>query len=546
MSKEEQASDTSGFPGSEASSSDSKAKPLLRVALIYRRDLAPDEHVLKTLETELTNQGFAVWIDKGVLFGIEWAKEVEQQIRTAHAVIPLISTSSVCSEMVAFEIENAHESSQRQQGRPKLIPIRVKSDAPLPEPIAGILDPIHALIWNSPKDDARVLSELVRMLRDIAPAQPPVRAVPGKGLRLVPRSSAAVRIVGTAVKPAAPFGPLPLGTVGGAVPLNSEFYIKRPVDAELRNAVSRYDSIILLKGGRQIGKTSLLARGLQTARERGAKVALTDFQKFNAVNLESVGNFYLSLAESLADQLDLQTMPGDTWDERRGPNINFERFIRREVLAGLNAPLVWGLDEVDRLFLCPFGSEVFGLFRSWHNERALDPSGPWAGLTLAIAYATEAHLFITDMNQSPFNIGTRLVLEDFSRANVTELNRRYGNPLKDEQQLDRFVQLVGGHPFLVRRGLHEIKSREIDIAAVEAEADQDEGMFGDHLRRILVLLAKDAALTDIVRGLLRGEDCPTPESFYRLRSAGVIVGNSQTDVQIRCQVYAAFLKRHLL
>ncbi len=71
-------------------------------------------------------------------------------------------------------------------------------------------------------------------------------------------------------------------------------------------------------------------------------------------------------------------------------------------------------------------------------------------------------------------------------------------------------------------------------------------MFGDHLRRILVLLAKDTALTDVVRGLLRGENCPTPESFYRLRSAGVIVGNSQTEVQIRCKVYAAYLKRHLL
>ena len=77
--------------------------------------------------------------------------------------------------------------------------------------------------------------------------------------------------------------------------------------------------------------------------------------------------------------------------------MNFERYLRREVLGKIEAPLVWGLDEVDRLFTCDFGSEVFGLFRSWHNERALDPAGPWSRLTLAIAYATEAHLFITDL-----------------------------------------------------------------------------------------------------------------------------------------------------
>ena len=67
---------------------------------------------------------------------------------------------------------------------------------------------------------------------------------------------------------------------------------------------------------------------------------------------------------------------------------------------------------------------MFGLFRSWHNERSLNPDGPWGRLTLAIVYATEAHLFITDLNQSPFNVGTRLTLEDFTFEQVAELNGR--------------------------------------------------------------------------------------------------------------------------
>ena len=197
---------------------------------------------------------------------------------------------------------------------------------------------------------------------------------------------------------------------------------------------------MLIKGARQMGKTSLLARGLQQARERGAKVVLTDFQKLNVSDLESPTNLYLTLAESMAEQLDLSVFAQDVWDERRGPNVNFERYLRREVLAKLNAPLVWGLDEVDRLFSCAFGSEVFGLFRSWHNERALDPNGPWAGMTLAIAYATEAHLFITDMNQSPFNVGTRLALDDFTFEQVTELNRRYRAPSKTRRRARALYQ----------------------------------------------------------------------------------------------------------
>jgi hypothetical protein len=340
--------------------------------------------------------------------------------------------------------------------------------------------------------------------------------------------------------------PLALESVGGAVALESDFYLKRPVDTELQRAVIRHDSIILVKGARQMGKTSLLARGLRIAREQGARVAFIDFQKLNATNLESVSSFYLTLAESLADQLELPVLPSEAWDIRRGPNVNFERFLRREVLGRIQAPLVWALDEVDRLFVCPYGSEVFGLFRAWHNERALDPTGPWSTLTLAIAYATEAHLFITDMNQSPFNVGTRLTLEDFLPVQVDELNRRYGHPLKDTGELNRFVRVVGGHPYLVRRGLHELATQKITLEDYEIQAASDDGIYGDHLRRILVLLAKDPALLEVLRGVLREQPCPTPESFYRLSSAGVISGNSPADARPRCRLYSTFLRRHLL
>jgi hypothetical protein len=207
--------------------------------------------------------------------------------------------------------------------------------------------------------------------------------------------------------------------------------------------------------------------------------------------------------------------------------------------------LVWGLDEVDRLFTCAFGSEVFGLFRSWHNERALDPEGPWSRLTLAIAYATEAHLFITDVNQSPFNVGTRLTLDDFTYEQVADLNQRYGAPLAREAELRRFYTLLGGQPYLVRRGLNELVSGGIQFDQFVAQADRDEGIFGDHLRRMLVLLAKDAALCDVVRGVLHGQPCPDSTSFYRLRSAGLIKGDSPPQARPRCEIYGSFLKGHL-
>jgi hypothetical protein len=328
--------------------------------------------------------------------------------------------------------------------------------------------------------------------------------------------------------------------------LESKFYVGRPTDVEFHAAVTRRDSIVLVKGARQVGKTSLLARGLQQAREAGTQVVLTHFQIFNAAHLESAEALLLALAETIAEQLDLEEFPGTVWDVRRGPNLSFRRYLRREVLDRLSTPLIWGLDEVDRLFSCPFGSEIFGLFRSWHDERALEPDGPWANLTLAIAYSTEAHLFITDVNQSPFNVGTRLTLEDFTIEQVADLNRRYGAPLKAEEMVARYYGLVGGHPYLVRRGLHEMFTHGIDLAAFEARAASEEWIFGDHLRRILVLLARDPLLSEVVRGLLQGRPCPDRQSFYRLRSAGVLIGESSQEARFRCSLYAAYLGQHLL
>ena len=42
----------------------------------------------------------------------------------------------------------------------------------------------------------------------------------------------------------------------------------------------------------------------------------------------------------------------------------------------------------------------------------------------------------------------------------------------------------------------------LTLSTLEAQADHDEGPFGDHLRRIVVSLSQDADLSEVVRGLL--------------------------------------------
>ncbi len=478
------------------------------VALLCEQASGDAEELRDLLKTRLQSAGYTVFCDQDLPVSVEWARELQHQVRHAYAVVPFLSEESIQSEILEGEVLAALEAQQQRGGLPRIIGVWMDYAGALPEPLHYALGGQHAVTWKGPQDSERAAAELVRGLS--GPSSAP-----------------------------------PLEAVGGAVPLDSRFYIMRASDHQFAASISRRDSIVLVKGARQMGKTSLLTRGLQQAREAGARCFRTDLQKLTTADLQNEHEFFLALAEMIADQLDLEVEPEAFWNPRRGGPHNFERFMRRGVLASA-MPHVWALDEVDRLFSCPFGTDVFALFRSWHNDRAYEPGGPWSYLTMAIAYATEAHLFITDVNQSPFNVGTRLTLEDFTVAEVGELNARYGSPLDDGALVQRFHALVGGQPYLCRKGLDYLTQHPGSYPELERTADQDEGIFGDHLRRLLVTITQDLETHNAVLGILSGERSLDPNVFYRLRSGGLLSGGSHREFRLRCDLYERYLCRHLL
>ena len=400
-------------------------------------------------------------------------------------------------------------------------------------------------VWPDTEVEENNLTVSINALRKALNDDSLIENVSRRGYRF----AAEVKVLGPKASPtyhAAPPSPAAqLEPPDGAMPLHSPYYIERTTDQEFHEAMARHDSIVLVKGARQVGKTSLLARGLQQARDAGAAVVLTDFQHLTNDAFVDVDRLFLTLAELIADKLDLAVQPHETWDSFLSASSKFERFLRRAVLGKIATPVVWALDEVDRLFSYEYASEVFGLFRSWHNLRALEPDGPWSRFTLALAYATEAHLFITDMNQSPFNVGTRLTLEDFTLAQVQELNERYHAPLQSEEETTRFYALLNGHPYLVHRGLYEMVKHGFTLAEIEAQAAHDEGIFGDHLRRMLFALERDETLCAAVRSVLQGQAQLSMTAFYRLRSAGVLTGNAAEEAELRCALYAQYLADRL-
>ncbi|MGH9838091.1 MAG: AAA-like domain-containing protein [Blastocatellia bacterium] len=394
-------------------------------------------------------------------------------------------------------------------------------------------DRLRGLMWPGKDVDPANVTVSIYELRQALDCEGVIANEPGQGYRFVAKVREHTAHDGRPIW-------------DGALPTDSIYYLVRDSDEAFYNAIEQRRSIVLVKGARQVGKTSLLARGLERARESGAMVVSTDLQALSKDDFASAENLLLALGDEIADELRLETTPHDVWSNLRGSNANFKHYLSREVLGKTAKPLVWALDEVDCLFEFDYASEIFGLFRSWHNARATHPLDPWHNLTMVIAYATEAHLFITDQNQSPFNVGLRFSLDDFTLDQVAELNRRHSSPLKDQDELVRLFDLVGGHPYLVQHALCEMAERGLEVATIEATAGQDIGIFGSHLRRMLDALKRNPTLCEAVRGILRGDPQSTPDDFYHLRSAGVLIGNSVEDARIRCTLYLGFLSKHLL
>ncbi|MBS1718630.1 MAG: AAA-like domain-containing protein [Armatimonadetes bacterium] len=478
-----------------------------RVVILYKRNAEPDSTLLNTIHDHLERHGEDVFIDRHLKIGADWAASIEKKIRDADVVIALLSDSSVQSEMLEFELETVADERARR-GKPLLLPIFIGQGKELKGNIGSIVNPLNRAEWSGEQDTGQLLTAISSSITEpMAPQEEELHLEPA----------------------------------GGAVPVDSPFYIERATDAEAFAAVRANESIILIKGPRQMGKTSLISRLALFTREQGWRTAMTDFQKISFGVVQTPDLFYKMLAATLAKQLRFKYDFDEEWMDVFGPNLNMDNFMR-SLLEESETPLVWFMDEADKSFGLPFASDFFGLVRSWHNSRATEPFGPWGRFTIVIGYATEAHLFIQDMNQSPFNVGRHIELDSFNYEQTMALNQKYGSLLNPEQ-IHQLLQLISGQPFLTRRAFDVLARHKFTFAELIQQAASDEGPFGDHLKRILISVTQIPEVTQAIRSSASNLELADSDASQRLVAAGVLQKQGRT-LAFRSPLYERYLKAH--
>jgi hypothetical protein len=513
---------------------------MAKAFISYKRGTVPDVDVMTLVRDCLEGTGHEVFVDDRIAVGENWPAVIEREIGTADVLIVLLSAVSVTSEMVIEEVAMARRLHQKN-GKPRILPVRIRYSSALPYDLGAWLDRVQHAKWDDMGDSDRLCADLTDA---IAGAGAPAAAVPDSLPAALSADGAATEHPDVASAPLPAFDPRCLGqleTPGGAVRLSSPFYIERDFENQIRQLLSASGVTLNIQGGRQTGKTSLLARLVQQARDRHQPVVYLDFQRFDNNVLSTLDSLLRYLAEVVATQLRTRQTPDLSWNSPLGPKDKLTQFFERELLDG-GASVLMLLDEVDRLFAFPYRDDFFGLIRSWHNNRAFDQR--WERFSIVLALATEATQLITDQNQSPFNVGYGFETRDFNREEVIELNVRHGSPVARDE-VDEFMSLLHGHPLLVRKALYEGVMRGWPFRRIVDTACDDDGPFGDHLQRLLLWLTRNNDLRNEMMLVLREGRCSDDVAFYRLRAAGLIIGHSRGKASPRCGLYARYLGARL-
>ncbi len=347
--------------------------------------------------------------------------------------------------------------------------------------------------------------------------------------------------------------PITLEYPSGAVNLSDGFYIERQCDRDLRYEIAHSGRTITMTGARQAGKTSLLIRAVHTAVgqtavgqtsvcSRNARLLYLDLQTVSRQSLATQDSFFQEMAYFIADELELSLDVVDKlWGGRLSPGRKLTKLLDRVVLPDCKRPLILALDEVDRLLLTPYHADFFGLLRSWHNMRSRSPR--WQQFSLLMAISTEPYLLIDDMQQSPFNVGLMVYVEDFSEDEVRELNGRYRSPLPDAD-IPRLYRLLNGHPYLTRVAFYAMVKDGLTMDELLQTAVSDHSPFTPHLRYQRQLLSKSPALRAAMQQVLKNGRCDDETAQYRLLKAGLI-RKEGTAVVSRCDLYREYFAQTL-
>lgn len=253
---------------------------------------------------------------------------------------------------------------------------------------------------------------------------------------------------------------------GGALPQDAPSYVLREADRLLYASLCDGEFCYILDT-RQSGKSSLKVRAAIRLRQESVTVVDLDLTRIGQPTLPD--QWYYGLLLDIGDQLNLVEPLREFWRMHKTEVAPLQRWfmaLRQVVLEQTPGQLVLFIDEIDAVRSLSFSTdEFFAGIRECYHRRPLDPA--YERLTLCLLGVAVPADLIRDVRTTPFNIGRRIELKDFTLEEATSLAGGL-QPLVltpttlsslppsldregDLDLLNRILFWTGGHPYLTQR-----------------------------------------------------------------------------------------------
>jgi len=255
---------------------------------------------------------------------------------------------------------------------------------------------------------------------------------------------------------------------GGAVQAGGGVYLERDADRDLLQHCRAGDFTYVLTS-RQMGKSSLMYRAAERLADGDARPIIIDLTELGAQT--TADQWYKGFLVRVQEQLDLRAGASDWWDAHANYAYAHRviRYLREVALVERPERLVLFVDEIDTTLRLDFTDDFFAAIRFLYQNRAMDPELNRISFVL-IGVAMPNDL-IKDAARTPFNIGHRIELTDFTRAEALALTHHLPVPPDSGADVIGWIlRWTGGQPYLtmrVLRSLTESSPAEWTASAVD-------------------------------------------------------------------------------
>ncbi|WP_424628840.1 AAA-like domain-containing protein [Bradyrhizobium sp. SYSU BS000235] len=201
----------------------------------------------------------------------------------------------------------------------------------------------------------------------------------------------------------------------------SSLYVERAADRQLDRIIEDMGRPGYVLVARQMGKTNLLIHMKRRRETLGDVVVYFDL----STRFESARDLFRFVIDRIVESVDdlqrevLARIESQRKDVRAEANLEFDRHLRT-ILKALNGRrLIIVLDEIDSLISAVYSDSIFAQIRSMYFSRVNHPE--YERLTYVLSGVADPIDLIKDKNISPFNIGEKIYLDDFSHDEFARL-----------------------------------------------------------------------------------------------------------------------------